>query len=334
MSVLSVNLNMKKKGMTLVEIILAMALLAVVVVLLTPVLTAGFKQIVFSGDRHISAKNAAGEVENILAADDVTETLSELEIILPGDISVNANKFSVSNGSGLEEASLDAYLIESMEYFDPTGTTTETSTESTTGSEPSESDPTESDPTETTVAYDENVRYVELDASEWRDTTNEHATLLGTNNGMQYSVIKYDQYGVELYQTEYIACSTDTTQISLDNNEHDYRVIIRQIERTENRHLIDLGKAPDVRWTQGKNKNFIKFVIWDSTNYRDITSSDKIEVKVTENGSFSYDGHSQININNTSVDYDYIFARHSKGYYDNDITIVFTDSFPVKVTQN
>lgn len=56
-----------KKGFTLVELIVAMAIVAIILSSVVPMLLLGYKQIIASGNKNISAVSAQKKVEDTLA---------------------------------------------------------------------------------------------------------------------------------------------------------------------------------------------------------------------------------------------------------------------------
>jgi len=89
----------KAKAMTLVEIIMAIALIGIITVSILTLLTSGFTQITSSGERAKALFQAQAQIESDIndigqSASDAAETLTlkidDVEIIVPGKIkSVN-----------------------------------------------------------------------------------------------------------------------------------------------------------------------------------------------------------------------------------------------------
>lgn len=242
-----------KTGMTLVEIVLAMAILSLVIILMTPVLVSGFNMITLSGNRHVNAKNVAGEVENNLAGETVTASLHDISIQLPGDIAVDGKSYTLSQGNGARQADLNGYIIDSIPFFDPPSANT-TATGAT-------SDPAGNTETSSPVS----LAMVTVDVSDWRKDT-PYGILLQTTSAMEYQIYRVGSSPPQ----NWITCSELQTQIVIPEipiSEHaqdkGYQVVIRPIDDDTNRKDLHIRSAPPVAFE--KKSNDFNLYIYNST---------------------------------------------------------------------
>ncbi len=232
-----------KIGMTLVEIILAMAILSLVVILMTPVLVSGFKMITLSGNRHVNAKSVAGDVENNLAGETVTASLHDISIQLPGDIVVNGKSYTINQGNGARQADLDGYIINSIPFFDPA---------------PSD------------------VALVTVDVSGWRSDY-PYGLLKQTTSEMKYQIYPVGNPPPPPQIRE--TCNETQTRIEINNDSaQGYQVVVWLGDDYTNRKELHIRPTPRVFFKQLGDK--VNFYICDSDhpNGRLIKENDQIEL--------------------------------------------------------
>lgn len=235
--------------MTLVEIILAMAILSLVIILMTPVLVSGFNMITLSGNRHINAKSVAGEVENNLAGETVTASLHDISIQLPGDIVVDGKSYTLSQGNGARQVDLNGYIIDSIPFFDPIGNAEESLP-------------------------------VTVDVSGWRSDA-PYGVLQKTTSAMEYRIYRV---GSPPPQNSWITCSELQTRIWIEevpisNNAQDkgYQVDVQLIGDDTSRKKLDIRQAPPV-FFNSKNKQTVFYIYNPDLTSRDVRVEDKIEL--------------------------------------------------------
>lgn len=331
--------------MTLVEIILAMAILGLIVILMTPIMVAGFNMIALSGSRHVNAKDVAGDIENNLAGAPVTASLHDVVIELPGGIEVGGKTFTVDQGSGIRRVDLNGFIIGSIPFFSPTlpgststtaspatsatsGGTGATTSGTTTTAPTATSAPTTTAPTAAPISLGQ----VSVDVSGWRDDSlavNRIGIIRNTATAMEYRVMSFD--GGTIHQNWTTCASTDTS-FNLATNNQGYQVIVRQ--RTNpaiNRHYR-IRSAPLVAFRR-KNANFTSFVIRDpiTMNWRDIVTSDRIELILTPGDTWTL---VTTGLDVRNIDTTFVFARLAASGDTNIGGITFSDpaSFPRRLT--
>ena len=102
-----------KHGFTLVEIIVAMAIIALVSVLMMPVISQAYQQIFIAGDMLKNEKQAAAGIENLVSIDD-TALVADVDetFVLPGNIAVGAERVPVNDDThGQISRSIDTFVI-------------------------------------------------------------------------------------------------------------------------------------------------------------------------------------------------------------------------------
>ena len=320
--------NTSRRGMTLVEIILAMAILSVVVILMTPVMLNAFQMITLSGDRHNIAKGIAGNVEDHLAGEAITETLNDVSIALPGGLSVNGKAYELNQGSDAKYVDLWGYIINSMAIVDPTGTGSTSSTTTSATGETSSSESTAE--TTSPTAPQIELKDVMVDVSDWRNDTTvyKYGTIDNTTTQMEYQVTYLDG-------TPYInwtTCSSSSTSVYFSTNTSGYLIVVRQKDNIANNKHMRVRARPLVAFHDaGSNKT--TFYVYDYLigSWRQIVSSDDIEVILTPSDTWhKVDEKTKIN----KLDTSYVYARYaaSASYDEGGTTIDDPASFPNKIT--
>jgi competence protein ComGC len=332
------NILHSKFGMTLVEIILAMAILGMIVILMTPVMVNGFRMVTLSGDRHGIAKNVAGDVEDNLAGETVTASLSDVVVDLPGGISVDGKTYELNQGSDARYVDLWGYIIGSMAVFEPTGTTssttptstsatTETSSSETSGSETSETTaaPTTTAPTQPAIE----LKDVIINVEKWRNDSvvNKTGVILNTTNIMEYHISEIVSGSIVQNWT---TCNNTQTIINLPYNSIDYLVVVRQSTNPANNKHLRIRKAPWVAFHK-INDQFTNFYIYDTVtlSFREIKTSDAVELILTPSDTWTLvvTGKRVKNL-----DTSYVYSRFAASINSDGFTIDDPASFPAKVT--
>jgi competence protein ComGC len=291
-----------KIGMTLVEIILAMAILSLVVILMTPVLVSGFKMITLSGDRHVNAKSVAGDVENNLAGETVTASLHDISIELPGGIVVDGKSYTLNQGNGARQADLDGYIIASIPFFNP---------------------PPPEPPTP--------LEMVTVDVSGWRNdalAVNRYGILQGTTSAMEYQISSFD--GGTVIQ-DWTICNEPQTEIFLSDHNIGYQVVVRQRTNHAINEHFRIRSAPLVGFHKQGQK--VTFRIWDA-DWRKIVGNDQIEVLLSQGGRWIRLVSDELKLNQMDDPFDenYIYARYVAGSSEDGTTYGDPASFPSRAT--
>lgn len=267
----------RKNAFTLIEVILAMAILGIICVLMTPVLLSAFRQITLSGDRHSVAKGVAADMEDIIAGETVTSTLEDVSINLPGGITVNGNKFVLTDGENAKYVDLYGYEIDSMPLVDPT--TVVTTTGATTTSTTSTSAPSETVPTSTTAAKPFELRDVAVSVELWK-IGYKQGRITGTTSRMEYSIIRLSD-NATVTNPVWKTCSDGITYITaFATNTETYEVFVRQIENVANQKLFMVRAAPRVFYQA--SGSYTRFYIIDAKTglTRRIKTSDDIKLQL------------------------------------------------------
>lgn len=76
---------MKRKGMTLIEVIVAMAIIGIVAISVLTVLTIGFRFIALAGDKSKAGFKAYQEIEKTLTMKDVDENPTNIKLTFTSD---------------------------------------------------------------------------------------------------------------------------------------------------------------------------------------------------------------------------------------------------------
>ena len=330
----------RRRGMTLIEIILAMAILGLIVILMTPVMVTAFRMVTLSGDRHNIAKNVAGEVEGNLAGETVTASLSDVVVDLPGGISVDGKTYELNQGSDARHVDLWGYIINSMAVVDPTGTTstaaptTSTETSATTSSAETSStdettETTQAPPTTAPTQPAIELKDVTVDVAGWRNDSviNKTGIILNTSTVMQYQITEV-LTGNSIQ--EWAICSNSQTVISLPYNNIEYLVVVRQITNPANNKHFRIRKAPLVAFHQ-INPSQTSFYIYDTVTYawRQIKKTDAVELILTPSDTWTLVVDNK-RVNN--LDTSYVYARFAASINSDGVTIDDPASFPSKVT--
>lgn len=325
-----------KNGMTLIEIILAMAILGIIVVLMTPVMLSAFRMIILSGDRHTTAKGVAGQMENAVAGEAITATLGYVDIALPGGISVSGRKFNLTDGSGAYYVDLFGYDIESMSIFDPTEiTTTSTIIEVTTTTiDPSA---TTADPTTgvstaevTTTApsqpLDASLRKnVKIDVQDWRSSTSP-CYIENTKDTYQFRIRNATN---TVTIQDWTTCIDYETEIFFSTNAVTYIVEIRQINNISNIIYLKVRAAPSIALHKVDDQ-YTSFYIESPVGvWRQAVLSDGIELILSPGDRWNL-ATSTKQIKN--LDTSYIYGRREQSINSVDSTLFDPASFPVKLT--
>lgn len=87
-----------KKGFTLVEVILSLAILGILCIAFLPAFTSGFKGIFRAGQNNRELFVAQKEMENIIDVDSIV-TNGQLDIEFSGTTTISLDGQNVSNGS-------------------------------------------------------------------------------------------------------------------------------------------------------------------------------------------------------------------------------------------
>lgn len=338
-----------KMGMTLVEIILAMAILGIISILMTPVMVSAFRMITLSGSRHDVAKNVAGVMENKLAGDTVASTLGSIQINLPGGITIPGQKFLLNDGSGVQYVDLNGYLINEMTPAVPTPSPV-TPTPSPTPSIPPSPTPTlpagvtpTPSPTPAPTAAPISLDNVNVSVADWR-ITNRVGYIFGTSSAMEYRILNSDS-SPYLNWTTCTGNGNRNTSMTIsfsdfDANKKSYTVMVRQKTNPSVSRTFYVRAAPIVRYkyegtvTQGNQthtKTSFEICPDPVTGvFRSIVTDDKIEMIKKNNGSWEPVVTGEII---TDIDTQYIYARFAASNTPiiGGGTIDDPPSFPVKV---
>lgn len=275
-----------KFGFSLIEVILAMAILGIIAVLMTPVIISAFHQITLSGDRHTVAKGVAADMEDIIAGEEVTSTLGGVYINLPGDagLTVSADEFLLSNGNDARYVDLYGYSINPMPLVDPTtvvGTSGTTSTTASTSETSETSETTATAPSSTTAASPIDLRDVVVDVQYWK-VNYKQGLILSTTTQMEYKLVRYaDDFTVQ----DWTDCSNGTTYVtSFADNSNTYLVYVRQYDNEANAKLITVRAAPVVYYqsVMDKGVSYTRFYIYDANTggTRRIKTNDEIKLQL------------------------------------------------------
>jgi len=312
-----------KTGMTLVEIILAMAILAIVVVLMTPVMVSAFRMITLSGSRHEVAKGVAGNMEGVLAGNPVTTTLEGVSIAIASGISVDGSRFQLTDGTGVNYVDLNGYIIESMPVSPPTRPAATTATTAATTTDPMATGPT-AEPTAPLISLDSLI----VDVSEWA-ALYKYGTILSTTTQMDYMI---SEGGVDL--TGWISCSDIKTTFFLSSNQYEYVLTVRQSDNVGNNVSFKIRKAPIVIFQADPlQNNYTCFYIYDDTTggYRRVLASDNIELRLKPGDSFTRISSDTYSIKNSKLDRTTVYARWAITYDSSNVTIKDPASLPYKL---
>lgn len=99
-------MNKKRKGVTLVELIIALFIIALVVASIVPMMIIGYRQIIISGKKNVSVYTTQKKVEDVLAGN--TNTYTDVEIVssAPSTLNLSFNGVTgvtyVVNGSKMD----------------------------------------------------------------------------------------------------------------------------------------------------------------------------------------------------------------------------------------
>ncbi len=255
-----------QQGFTLIEVILALALLGIVSLLMTPVLASAYRQVAYSGDRSLVEKELTGNAENVFAGGTPDITAGEFPITIsttgsPGDtpISVNADKVPLESDSKLGQSSINLYDPTEIPFFNRPIDFNNVSI-STVGWNSASKDGVYVDLGSLAAEYDGRIKYALYNA-----TTN--------------SVI--------ISETIYTGTNP---QIPLDNLESSisYNVELVEIANPENKLVITIPRAPHLKAVAGSgNKTYIKIDRDHTGIFSDLLETDMIRYSTTIDGSYT-----------------------------------------------
>ena len=331
-------------GFTLVEIILAMAILAIVVMLIVPPLISAFRMVILVGDRQKSEKSLVGNMENILGGQSVTETLADIQIDLPGNISVDGSKFLLSGDSRIGAVDLFGYLVDPIPYQEPTGTSPVVTPLPTPTLEPTPTPdpsitPTPAPTPEPTPIPSEppfDLTKAIMDVSSWTVATYQYGSLILPAS--LSSKLGKLEYCVVLGKSDTIvlgwqSVSSLNTQIAFNDNMQSYTVILRQTTNITNTFPIYVRSAPTVYYYYPKN-NKVSFKIQLFLQYFDIMTYHYVQ---RFDGSWNSGSGSWLSIpsnfeaNDNQINEANTYVRYDASLNADGVTIKDPPSFPAKV---
>lgn len=252
----------RKRGFTLVEVILAIAILSIVVVFMTPVLLSGFRQIVLSGDRSKTGKEAVAAIEGDLASGIIPTDNPTHSIIIGNGVSVDAYLVSQSKSGNLGTVDVNSYIPPTIPFEPPAPAPTLTPTPSPSPIPTPTLAPTPTiDPAATptpivtpttgpTATPSPSPSPIPapaipldsvLDISEWT-LTNPVVKLKYTTDNMEYSIIQ----GISPVPP-YVVCANGDNNITLSSPLIAYTISVRQTDNQMNAIELNLRKAPNIR---------------------------------------------------------------------------------------
>lgn len=333
-----------RSGFTLVEVILAMAILAIVVMLIIPPLISAFRMVILAGDRQRTEKSVVGNMENILGGQTVTETLSDIQVVLPGNIPVDGSKFLLSENSKIGSVDLFGYLVKPIPFQEPTGTSPDvtpipTPTPEATPTPDPLVTPTPSPTPEPTPIPSEppfDLTKASVDVSRWTESTHQYgnlilpASLLPNLNKLEYRVVLDKSDNVV---QDWHAISSLNTQITFSDNTQSYSVILRQTTNFTNTYPIYIRRAPQVYYYYPKN-NKVSFKIYLYLQYVDIESYHYVQRFIGDwnTGLGSWNTiPSDFEANDNQIDEANILVRFDASLNADGVTIKDPPSFPAKV---
>lgn len=232
----------RKNGFTLIEAILAITILAIVVILMAPVLLRGFRQIVLSGDRSRTGKEAVAAIEGDLASGFIPISNPTQSIPIGDGVSVNVYLVRKSITGNLGTVEIDTYIPPTMQLDTP-------------------------------LAQEISFDGVALDISTWT-LTNPVIRIKNTTDKMEYSIVQ----GLSPIPL-YVSCSNGNTNITLSSPQNAYRVEIRQIDNQLNKIHLDIRKAPQVRLVRTGDNLYFQIDRNGTGEWFQVTSTDHIQYK-------------------------------------------------------
>lgn len=294
-----------KKGITLMEIILAMAILAIVVIMMTPVLVSGFKQIVISGNRNTTAKVVAGEIENMLAGLDEVTSEGEVVFALPNDVTVEAYQYSFSEDSQLGSVNMDVFKAKPMTITPPDPT--EPGDDDPGGEDPGGGDPGGGDPEVPTL--DLTGSNIQINVDGWRYTSDggtntaqiivNQSTYYNKISFQVYHIIENDDEQVSVAQTysgsSGILSGAANNFVLSENNAGVVRYVVEiyQNDKLSNKRAFEIALAPVVRrYDQNANTFYVQrrmIAANGNISWREIKSNDTDPPTPDDSGHFKYD---------------------------------------------
>ncbi len=313
-----------RRGMTLVEIIIAMAILSIVVVLIMPVMGNAFNMIALNGDRQENEKGLVGNIENALAGEDVTESLVDVSVDLPGGVSVDGKIYRLTDGSGGKYVDIFGFLINPMAIIDPTGTVP-TSTGST--------DPTATTSPSTTAA-EIDLSSLSVDVSKWGvpDPLNGNAihytgTINNTATGLLYQIRSLDGLTVVKNWTP---CTSGITTMNLSSNTSGYQILIQQIGWPGNDKIFRIRPAPIVVFHRVTGSSTSFYLYTPSTGtWHEIVYADAVELILTPGDTWT---RVVTGKRVKKIDTSFVYARLAVTLNGDGVTVYDPASFPAQIT--
>ncbi len=234
----------RRAGLSLVEVIVALAILAIVVVLMTPVLVSAFRQITANGDRARVGKEIVGSVESELAKESYPASGATVPIAIGGGVTVDAYRITMNDDSQLGEVDLNTYLVPSMPFVAPPGTPAE-------------------------------LKAVNLNISGWSPSS-PYVALVGVTSAQSYRIVTASSP-----DPAWLACSPSGGSISIQLADPN---IMRRIEvkASSSSAVVDfLLKAAPVMIKYASTSKTVTFRISDDggLSYRTVQSSDQLQYK-------------------------------------------------------
>jgi len=261
-------------GMTLVEVILSMALLALVAMFITPVFLGSFKVILSGGNRNQTGYLASGDVEDYLAVEDQLPpdaTEGAHTILLPSDVEVKTDMTTMEHT--LDEGTVDMSIYQKR--FDL------------------------SDPDNTKVYY-EPVYMLKVDTAGW-SLSNPSILLSRVSIKMEY--VLYEENGTP---GEYIHFSqAGTVPIEIVDPTKTYILFVRQTDWHLNAGMYTIRARPDVYLEATKNAYFR----WNGTNLK-VEESDRLEYRINNGDWTRITANTKVTRKASQV----VVVRHSPRY--------------------
>jgi prepilin-type N-terminal cleavage/methylation domain-containing protein len=315
------HLSSHKQGFTLVEIILAIAILGIVVALMTPVLLSGFQQIILSGERSKTGKEAVAAMESDLAEGLIPTANPTYSITIGDGVSVDSYLLSQFGTGENGTVTIDGYIPPNLPVV--TLPSAPTSTPPPTPSPPAS--PTPEPPTPTLdpsvtatptpipsntpiptptpappISYDA----VQLDISDW-SIASPYASLEHVTAQMQYRVLQ-DTTVILSWTT----CTTSPMSVLLPNGASEYRVELRQNDNLANQKSISVRKAPQIRLVAQNPKKSYFEVYKENIGWVKVINEDKIQ--------YARNGGTWVNISNNLLinklgSSEFLYIRYSDG---------------------
>jgi len=245
---------------TLVEILLSMALLALVAVFVTPVFLGSFQQIAASGRRNQTGYSTSGELESILSGQTSPgASEGEFPILLPGDISVpSLKRTQVLTG---REGTVDMSIYEPQLDPSPSGSIPTDPSPTPVGPGPSPSvapspspipSPTVPVGPSPTPILQENLHMLIVDTRGW-STSSPNIRVSGVNANMEYLLYENGTTPAEIFLA--FPSSPNTSIATPADNSKTYQLRVRQRNLPSHYSVYTIRSAPTVELNNRQSKD-------------------------------------------------------------------------------